>query len=149
MGDRDRVRIIVAGSRKFGEREQTWLIWDVLKAMFATYHPHYLCSIVSGGCRGVDKLGERWAKEYEAPLKVFEADWSKNHKAAGPIRNREMAEYAAAGPQGGGLILIWDGQSRGSASMLKEARRAGVRSIVQVVIEDNKPRQKQTTLAGA
>lgn len=64
----------------------------------------------------------------DAGTTPFPADWDAHGKAAGPIRNREMAQYGDA------LLLIWDGKSRGSASMLKEARSAKL-PIMQVIIE--------------
>lgn len=47
-------------------------------------------------------------------LTKFPADWDKFGKAAGHIRNKQMAEEADA------LLLIWDGESKGSANMKKE-----------------------------
>jgi len=44
--------------------------------------------------------------------------------ARGQIRNGWMANYAAPD---GGLILIWDGESTGSAGMLKQAKAKGLR----------------------
>ena len=73
---------------------------------------------------GVDLAGEEWAKENGYPTKAFYPDWGAYGNKAGPIRNKKMAEYAG---QYGGLILVWDGVSRGSASMLKEARAQGMR----------------------
>lgn len=66
-----------------------------------------ITEVVSGVAHGVDKLGERWAQAHKIPVKQFPAQWNKYGNAAGPIRNREMAEYADA------LIAVWDGQSRG------------------------------------
>ncbi len=57
----------------------------------------------------------------------FPADWDKHGKAAGPIRNKQMAEYADA------LLLIWDGNSRGSMNMKKEAEKANLQ-IVEILI---------------
>lgn len=73
--------------------------------------------VVSGVCRGIDKLGQRWAEENNIPIKKFPADWKQFSKRAGPIRNKAMAEYADA------LILIWDGFSRGSKNMLEHAKK--------------------------
>jgi hypothetical protein len=74
-----------------------------------------ITEVVSGGCYGVDTIGEEWARENNIPVKVFPADWNKYGKSAGPRRNEQMANYADA------LILIWDGDSRGSRSMLNLA----------------------------
>lgn len=65
---------------------------------------------------GVDTLGKEWARLHEIPVKFFYADWNTHGKAAGPIRNEEMASYADA------LILVWDGKSRGSGDMLQRAK---------------------------
>lgn len=83
--------------------------------------------IVSGGAEGADRLGEYWAKIHEIPIKRFPADWAKHGKAAGPIRNREMAQYADA------LVAIWDGESRGTKNMIDEARKRGIKVHVHLV----------------
>lgn len=67
--------------------------------------------IVSGMASGADAAGVFYADDYKILLKEFPADWGKHGKAAGPIRNREMAEYADA------LLLLWDGKSSGSFNM--------------------------------
>ena len=71
--------------------------------------------IVSGGARGVDRLGERWAKEHGVPVKKFTAHWDKYGKSAGYRRNEEMADYANA------LVAVWDGKSRGTSHMVELA----------------------------
>jgi len=66
-----------------------------------------------------DGLAEEWARENGIPIKRFPADWDKHGKAAGPIRNRAMAEYADA------LLAVWDGESKGTANMILEMHRMG------------------------
>lgn len=80
-----------------------------------------ITEVVSGGQRGVDAMGEIWAESKNIPVHVEEADWILYGRAAGPIRNRKMAEYADA------LIAVWDGHSRGSLSMIQEATRTGLK----------------------
>jgi hypothetical protein len=65
--------------------------------------------VVSGTARGVDRLGERWAREHGIRVTRFQPDWLNHGKSAGFRRNQEMADYADA------LIALWDGQSRGTA----------------------------------
>lgn len=67
--------------------------------------------IISGGASGIDQCGEIAASDYGIPVKRFEAEWHLHGNGAGPIRNAKMAEY------GDVLLLIWDGESRGSANM--------------------------------
>jgi len=79
----------------------------------------YLTEIVSGTARGIDQLGEAWAKKREIPIRLFPAAWAKLGKKAGPIRNKAMAEYAD------GALILWDGESRGSKNMYKTMRELG------------------------
>lgn len=120
------MRVIIAGSRYGCE---PWRIGAALNE--AGFRP---TEIVSGaatnpdGGRSVDELGEGYALRYNIPVKRFPADWKAHGKSAGPKRNREMATYASdpKGP-GGALLLLWDGESSGSASMKREAERAGLK----------------------
>lgn len=74
--------------------------------------------IVSGACpTGADKCGETWAAEYKVPVKRFPADWNKHGKAAGPIRNKEMALYCDR------AIIFWDGKSRGTRNMIDNLQK--------------------------
>jgi YspA, cpYpsA-related SLOG family len=75
--------------------------------------------VVSGGAQGADAEGEEWAAERGIPVRTFRADWNKHGRAAGPIRNREMAEYADA------LALFPGG--RGTDSMFREGTKAGLK----------------------
>ena len=90
--------------------------------------------IVHGGCpTGVD-LAANYLKDLHwigSGLKttIFKADWKKFGKSAGPIRNREMAKYADH------LLLVWDGKSKGSASMLKMAEKEEL-GITQIILND-------------
>lgn len=133
------MKLIIAGSRHIDLRETSknhhtdvWRLAGLLLGAFGDTDELFgSLEIVSGGCPdGVDAEAKRLADDcYDVKYREFPADWKTHGKAAGPIRNRQMAAYADA------LLLIWDGQSRGSASMLEEARKAGLR-IVQVIIEE-------------
>lgn len=67
--------------------------------------------IVCGYAPGADEMGRRYAEFREIAVRGFEADWKRHGKAAGPIRNRAMAEYATHG------LGFWRGESRGTANM--------------------------------
>lgn len=111
------MRTIIAGSREVTDYA------IVAKAM--QFHAEEVTEVVSGGCRGVDALGEEWARNHSIAVKVFPADWNAHGKAAGPIRNRKMAAYAEE------LVAIWDGKSRGTANMIDEAKRLGLVVTIQ------------------
>ena len=104
------MKVIVAGSRDFEDYALLKKFLDKLVIFRSDF-----TEIVSGTARGADKLGERYAQEHNLAIKRFPADWEKYGKAAGHIRNRQMAEYADA------CVVFWDGQSKGSANMVKVA----------------------------
>lgn len=115
-----KARIIVAGGRDFVDYA---LLSQTLNSVLEKYTDSETI-IVTGCCRGADALGERYAKEHGIPVKRFPADWLQYGKAAGPIRNRDMAEYASEGE--GVLVAFWDGKSRGTASMIRLAEKYGL-----------------------
>ena len=119
--DKDQARIIVAGGRDFTDYA---LLSETLDVILERYTLHEV-QIVSGCCRGADALGEQYAREHGIPVVRFPADWQAYGKAAGPIRNRKMAEYAAECD--GMLVAFWDGKSRGTASMIRLAEKYGLR----------------------
>ncbi len=106
------MRTIIAGSRG-GIHYQNLL--DALKEI--SWTPTF---VISGTARGVDLMGERWAKENNLPIERYPADWDKHGKPAGYIRNAEMADKASA------LLALWDGQSRGTMHMINLAKKKGL-----------------------
>ena len=107
------MKTIIAGSRSIFDYN---LVCDIInKCPFK----HQISEVVSGVCAGVDSLGERWAKENSLPIKQFPANWSLGKKA-GPLRNKDMANYADA------LVLIWDGKSKGTKHMIDIAEKNGL-----------------------
>ena len=106
------MRVIIAGSRTITD-------WKVLESAIAASKFH-ITLVISGHACGVDTLGEEWASKRNVPCDIYKANWDKFGRAAGPIRNSEMANAAEA------LLLIWDGASVGSKDMLEKARRKGL-----------------------
>lgn len=113
----DEKKVIIAGSRTFSNFD---LLIDYCDEKLNEFYFDKV-ELVGGGAKGADYLGKEYAKLRGYKYREFSADWDKYGYAAGPIRNREMAEYADV------LILFWDGKSRGSASMLREAMKRKIR----------------------
>jgi len=76
----------------------------------------YTLIFLSGGCKGADILGERYAKENGFKIERHPAKWNKYGRAAGPLRNKQMAELCDY------VICFWDGKSKGSKSMIEYAK---------------------------
>lgn len=113
----DDYRVIIAGSRSFSNYESLrehclFLLQEKMRA--------HRVIIVSGHAHGADTLGERFAKEQGLTVEFHPAKWRTLDKAAGMIRNAEIARASDA------LIAFWDGKSRGTAHMNSFARRRGL-----------------------
>jgi hypothetical protein len=113
------MRVIIAGSRTIGNYR---LVEDAVKECGWP-----ITEVVCGKAKGVDTLGESWGFNHQVNIRYFPADWNKFGRKAGFLRNMEMAEYGEA------LILIWDGESKGSKMMLDIARKKGLKIYEKVV----------------
>lgn len=65
-------------------------------------------TIVSGGAKGADSLGERYAEEYSLEKIIFPAEWNKYGKRAGFIRNEYIIQNCDV------CFAFWDGESHGT-----------------------------------
>lgn len=111
--------VIIAGSRHFHDQ-------DVVDQAVKDSGFDITC-VVSGVAKGVDILGELWAQAQGICIRSFPADWKEHGRAAGPIRNKEMARVADA------LIALPCPCSRGTRSMIKLAERYGLKIFVREV----------------
>jgi hypothetical protein len=75
--------------------------------------------VVSGNARGVDRLGEEFAKRNGLVCHVMPADWNNLGKRAGMVRNCQMGDFADE------LLAIWDGESRGTNQMIAYMKKLG------------------------
>ena len=118
-------KIIIAGGREFNDYDMLksemdkYLFEDVGISTATGGYPDEV-EVVTGCARGADALGERYAVDNGYLVTYFPANWDQHGRAAGPIRNREMAEYA------GTCVVFWDGKSRGSKNMIDTARELGL-----------------------
>ena len=110
-------RVIIAGSRSFND--YTLLREHCLSVLQEKMKTHRVI-FVSGHARGADSLGERFANELGLPFELHPAKWRLLGKAAGMVRNAEMAKCSDA------LIAFWDGESRGTMHMINFARKRGL-----------------------
>lgn len=94
------MKLAVFGSRTFDD-------YELLSSELADFE-NSISEVVSGGSKGADKLAEKWAMSRNIPVKIFEANWKKFGRSAGPQRNREIAEYSDY------CIAFWDYKSKGT-----------------------------------
>lgn len=111
------MKTIIAGSRT---------IWDYQLIHQAVEESGFdITEVVCGYAPGVDTVGEAWAIVNGIPYKYIKPDWGGLGKAAGHIRNKEMAEYADA------LIAVWTGLSPGTRSMIRFAKERRLKIYVK------------------
>ena len=78
-------------------------------------------TIVHGNAQGADRIAAQEAEKAGMLIERHDAQWGTYGKAAGPIRNAHMASLGADL-----CIAFWDGQSKGTAGMVDEAKKAGI-----------------------
>lgn len=105
-------RVIIAGGRDFADYTPLSKTMDEYLSGISDD-----ISIVCGQARGADTLGEQYAKEHGYDVHYFPAEWKRYGKAAGYIRNTEMAKNADA------LVGFWDGASLGTKHMIATAEQ--------------------------
>lgn len=126
------MRIIIAGTRDYVStpRSDEFVCSMIEQAIRGglTDADFSEIKIISGGCRGIDALGERYAKARGCRLDVMSADW-RIGKQAGPLRNQRMAMNADA------LIAVYYDKrvGNGTRDMIKRAGELGLR-VCEIVL---------------
>ena len=105
-------RVLICGGRDFTDRE----------AAFAALDQHVAGAtlVIHGGAKGADTIAGEWAQARGIPVEVYMADWARDKRAAGPIRNKRM--LVEGKPD---LVVALPG-GKGTAHMVGIARKAGV-----------------------
>lgn len=110
------MKIAVIGSRGFND-------YDKLKTSLEEYKDTSTL-FVSGGAKGADSLGERWARENNIPVKIFYPDWDKHGKSAGYKRNIDIVDNADI------VVAFHDGISKGTQHSIDLAKSKSKELII-------------------
>lgn len=102
-------KVIIAGGRDFNDFPRLCNVMDKLLTEQIKINK---IVIISGGARGADTLGQRYARLRNFELIKVKVDWNKHGKSAGFIRNKEMLNIAD------GVVCFWDGKSTGTGHMV-------------------------------
>ena len=120
--------VIIAGTRGFDDYKLLKTKCDkILTKVSQTRN----VIIRSGGAKGADLLGEKYAKERGFTLQQFIPEWRPNgvyDRAAGHKRNRQMADGDKGRPvPANALIAFWDSESPGTRGMIEYAENKDLR----------------------
>lgn len=90
---RSYMRLLVCGSRHWDDFETLSLCLDWF---YDAFHASGFC-VIEGGAKGADQLAGKWVAVQKRAgraieHKVFEADWKRHGRAAGPMRNQVMLD---------------------------------------------------------
>ena len=110
-------RVIFCGSRD-------WIDRELIATVMSEHHERYgdALVVVHGAARGADTLAAEEAERLGIRTEAHPADWDRHGRAAGHIRNEEMAKAGAVHVE-----AFWDGTSRGTWNMVKTGERHGIR----------------------
>lgn len=126
-------RVIIAGCRDFKDYPRLEMEIDFMLQNLNTIDTEIVsgkqCTKIKHGLGkhekyGADYLGEVYARAKGINIIPFEADWNRFGKSAGPVRNREMAEYATH------LIAFPSKKSTGTRNMISSANEMGLKVYV-------------------
>jgi hypothetical protein len=119
------IKILVCGGRKYGNKAFMWQWLDLLS------HSNTISHVITGGAPGADTLADAWAEDRCIQPVVCRALWKQQGTAAGPIRNRAMAELKP------NLVLAFPG-GNGTASMcaIARANKIQVLEVGELFIEE-------------
>ena len=113
---RENKYVLIAGCRDYNNYAEAK---RYINRCIAEIRKRYKITVISGGARGTDNLGELYAIENGFDVKKYLPDWERYGKSAGPLRNKIMVDKADF------IICFWNGKSRGTASTVKYAIKTG------------------------
>lgn len=114
--------VLVCGGRDFNDALTlgSWL--------GGIHKQHGITLLIEGGAEGADFMAREFAEWQGIPVKTYPADWEKHGRSAGPIRNRRM--LVEGKPD---LVVAFEG-GKGTANMVDQAQKAGVRVLIATKI---------------
>ena len=115
-------KVVIAGGRDFNDFSRLCNVMDKLLERQIKINK---ITIISGGARGADTLGERYARLRNFDLTRIKADWNKHGKGAGFIRNREMLALTD------GVVCFWDSESMGTKHMVDITGHSHKRLVIE------------------
>ncbi len=108
--------VLVCGGRDYADR-------DFMREVLTSARDEGFDQLIHGGASGADELARQVGFSLGFRVVCYSADWVKDGRAAGPIRNQRMLDHGKPD-----LVIAFPG-GRGTADMVRRAKAAGVRVI--------------------
>jgi len=98
----------IIGGRDFND-------YELVNKIMSQYKD--ITSIVSGGAKGADSLGAKYAFDNDIKLITHLPDWDKYGRGAGFVRNKLIIDDADV------VIAFWDGKSKGTKNSIDTTKK--------------------------
>lgn len=108
------MKILVCGGRDYTDQTQ---LFDTLDQVHETAP---ITTIIHGAARGADTLAGRWAAARGISCDVYPADWQRDGRRAGYIRNQRMLDNSRPD-----AVVAFPG-GPGTADMVRLAKQRGL-----------------------
>jgi hypothetical protein len=105
------MKLAIVGGRDFND-------YCLLSDILYDYFDKFILEIISGGAKGADFLGKRYAENHGISYIDFPACWDKYGKSAGFKRNQTIVDACDM------VLAFWDGKSKGTQDTINKAKKA-------------------------
>ena len=111
------MRVLVCGGRAYDDGDAIFAALNDFSA------DREITEIIQGGAKGADSWAKKFAEMGQIPCRTFAANWKRDGRMAGPIRNETMIV------QGKPDVVIAFPGGRGTADCVRRARDFGIEVI--------------------
>jgi len=116
------MRVLICGDRN-------WRDERIIYSWLCKLQDWGYTTVIEGEARGADSIARELAEKMGFKVIKFPANWRRYGRAAGPIRNRQMLVEGRPN-----LVIAFHNDiehSKGTKNMIEQARKAGIRVIVE------------------
>lgn len=110
------MKVLVCGGRNYEDQKRLFEVLDDI------HEAAEISLLIEGGAEGADKRAGRWAMDRGVDRVTVWANWERDGRRAGPIRNRRMLDFKPD-------VLIAFPGGKGTRNMVTLAKAAGVQVV--------------------
>lgn len=107
------MKLAIIGSRDIKERA---LVENIISQVYVK-SKNKIDEIITGGAKGVDKIAEDFAKKRGIKCTIILPNYKRYQRSAPIIRNNQILQEC------NGVLVIWDGKSKGTEYTINKAKR--------------------------
>ncbi len=117
------ISLAIIGSRNF----ENYILAKNILLEIINENDLIVNKIISGGAKGVDKIAEKFAEEFNIDIEVIKPDWKKYGRSAGLIRNSDIIKNSDF------IIAFWNGKSKGTLDSINKAKKLNKELIIKLI----------------